>query len=407
MLRNTNVRILICLCRTIVQGALAAALSAADAAAQDPRVGAVEKEQQEKAAKSHPYVPTRFEKIMNGLEASFTSPPNGFFPAFGNVYSGGGFAVGPGYRRFFGREAVWDIAGLYSIRGYKRVDVGVRSPWDGRGRLTMGLRAGWMDATQIGYYGLGMGSGSDDRANFRLKRTHAGGNLGLRPVRWIRLDADASIEEFKTEEGLGKSPSIETRFNSITAPGLLSKPTYVHTETSAGIDWRTSPGYTRSGGYYGAKLVNYMDRDDTYTFRRVDAEVIQHLPLLRENWVISVRGRVQTVLDDDDVVPYFLLPSLGSGSTLRAYPTGRYRDRHSLLTSAEFRWVPNRLALDMAFFYDAGKVTRRREDLDFNGLKSNFGIGARFHTRTATVLRIELARSTEGLHLVFATSAAF
>ena len=109
----------------------------------------------------------------------------------------------------------------------------------------------------------------------------------------------------------------------------------------------------------------------------------------------------------DDVVPYFLLPQLGSGRTLRGYPTGRFRDRHSLLTSAEFRWIPNRLGLDMALFYDAGKVTSRREDLDLDGLKSDYGIGARFHGPTTTVLRIEGARGSDGWRLVFATSAAF
>ena len=33
--------------------------------------------------------------------------------------------------------------------------------------------------------------------------------------------------------------------------------------------------------------------------------------------------------DDDDQVPYFLLPALGSGSTLRGYSSWRFRDRHS------------------------------------------------------------------------------
>ena len=62
--------------------------------------------------------------------------------------------------------------------------------------------------------------------------------------------------------------------------------------------------------------------------------------------------------------------------------------------------------LDTAFFYDAGKVTARTEDLDFDGLKSDYGFGVRFHGPFATPLRVELARSNEGLRLVFATSAA-
>ena len=61
----------------------------------------------------------------------------------------------------------------------------------------------------------------------------------------------------------------------------------------------------------------------------------------------------------------------------------------------------------MAIFYDAGKVTSRRSDLDFNGLKSDVGIGIRFHGRFATPLRIEFAKGSEGPHIVFSGSAAF
>ena len=148
--------------------------------------------------------------------------------------------------------------------------------------------------------------------------------------------------------------------------------------------------------------------DDTFGFNRLDAELIQHVPLWRNNWVISVRGRVQTILDDDDAVPYFLLPSLGSGSTIRGHSSGRFRDRHSILTSAEFRWIPNRLGLDMAIFYDAGKVTSARGDLDFTDLEDSWGVGARFHVPSATILRIEAARPRSGnWRLIFSTGAAF
>jgi hypothetical protein len=154
-------------------------------------------------------------------------------------------------------------------------------------------------------------------------------------------------------------------------------------------------------------LNDYADQDGTYSFDQLDADLIQHIPILRETWVISLRGRIQTTFGETDVVPYFLLPSLGSGRTLRAYPSWRFRDRHSILTSAEFRWIPNELGLDMALFYDAGKVTSDRGDLNFDGLKSNWGIGARFHGLMSTALRIEVARGTEGWNLVFGSSAAF
>jgi outer membrane protein assembly factor BamA len=139
----------------------------------------------------------------------------------------------------------------------------------------------------------------------------------------------------------------------------------------------------------------------------MDAELVQHVPVLRENWVLSVRGRVQTTLSDDDVVPFFLLPALGSGSTLRAYRSWRFRDRHSLLLQGEWRWIPNRYGLDMAIFVDAGKVTSRRADLDLDELRTNVGLGVRFHSPATTPLRVEIARGSEGWHLVFSGNAAF
>ena len=134
---------------------------------------------------------------------------------------------------------------------------------------------------------------------------------------------------------------------------------------------------------------------------------MQHIPLLRETWVLSLHGLLQTTLDDGDTVPFFLLPSLGSGSTLRGYGSWRFRDRHSLLMSGEWRWIPNRMGLDMAMFYDTGKVASSWDGLSLKGLAHDVGVGIRFHGPLSTPLRVELARGREGLHLVFSGSAAF
>ena len=52
-------------------------------------------------------------------------------------------------------------------------------------------------------------------------------------------------------------------------------------------------------------------------------------------------------------------------------------------------------------------MTLRRSDLDLNGLKNDFGVGARFHGPFATPLRIEIAKSREAFALVFASGASF
>lgn len=382
------------------------AFTAAGASAQETRAGLIEAEQAKKAAEAKPYQPTKFEAVFGRLEESFVSPPNGFYPVIGRIPQGGGFSLGAGFRQFYARRAVFDVVGTYSIKNYKQIEVGTRTPWTGDGRWTFGVNGGWLDAPQVAYYGIGTTDGAD-RSNFHLTHGYAAVTGEFRPTNWTYLQGEVGYDDVETKTGRGSSPSIETIFDPTGTPGLFENMSFVRTQARAAIDWRPGAGYARRGGFYGVTLANYADQDDTFSFQRLDGELIQHLPIMRETWVLSLRGRVQTTLDEADAVPFFLLPQLGSGRTLRGYETGRFRDRHSILTSAEFRWIVNRMALDMALFYDAGKVTSRREDLDFENLKSDWGIGARFHGPRTTVLRLEAARGADGWRLVVATNSAF
>ena len=382
------------------------AVFAPAASAQDSRAAIIAAEQAAKAKELRPHQPSGGERLFLALKEDFIDLRNGFYPNFASVYSGGGFTLGAGYRRYYGDRTQWNLRGLYSIKSYKLVELSTDSVGHGADRIDWHARVGWMDATQVAFHGLGIDS-PEARTNFRMKEGYVGANVDLRPVSWIVFGAGATYEDYQIEEGLGSQPSIETVFTPATAPGLGDNPKYIHSTGSAGIDWRPSAGYARYGGLYQVSYHNYDDRDSIYSFDRVDAEIIQHLPILRENWVLSFHGLVQSTTNDDDIVPFFLLPSLGSGSTLRAYSSWRFRDRHSLLLQGEFRWIPSKTAVDMAIFYDAGKVTSRRSELDLDGLKSNVGIGIRFHGPFATPLRIEFAKGDEGPHIVFSGSAAF
>ena len=191
------------------------------------------------------------------------------------------------------------------------------------------------------------------------------------------------------------------------APGLGTRTTFLHTQATVGFDSRASSGYARRGGFYGVTGHDYTDRDDALGFRQVDYEVIQHIPVLRDTWVLSLHGLAKTTWDKgDEATPFYLLPSLGGGSNLRGFASFRFSDRNSLLLQAEWRIIVNRF-FESAVFYDAGKVAAHKDDLDFNHLKHDYGFGLRFHAPLATVLRIDVARSKEGTRLVFAASPSF
>jgi hemolysin activation/secretion protein len=222
------------------------------------------------------------------------------------------------------------------------------------------------------------------------------------------LRGGVEYSRWNQEPGEGSSPSIETIYTPATLPGLGAEVTYLHTQGTLGLDGRTSPGYSRRGAFLGATLHDYNDRDNAFGFQMAEYEGIAHLPILRETWVLSFHGRVQTAFDkDDQQTPFFMLPALGGGSSLRGYSSWRFRDRNSLLLQAEWRIMVNRY-LDMAFFYDAGKVAARTSDLDFDGLKDNYGFGLRFHGPFATPLRVELAHSRESsIRFIFSAGPSF
>jgi hypothetical protein len=389
--------------------AFAGLLPAQDAAVKqtDTREASIAAQQAEKSKILAAPVPDKGERLIRRVEKMILLEPSGFYPYFDSVYQGGGLTLGAGYRKFFGDNTFWNVQGLYSVLNYKLIEGGIASRDHFNKKLNLGVHLGWRDATQVNFFGLGMKSQKENLSVYRFQETYTDANADLRLVRWFPIKGKVAYEQWDTKPGQGSNPSIETIFNSKTAPGLGSDPRYIHSTFSTGFDWRQSPGYTRRGGLYEAALHDFHNMDGgPYSFQKLDLTAIQHVPLLRETWVLAARAKVETTLNDNNAIPYFMLPSLGGGSTLRAFDSWRFRDRHSMLGNAELRWIPA-MGLDMALFYDVGKVTSRRNDLSFKGLKSDVGIGARIHTPLSTPLRVDFAIGNEGWRIVFSGGPIF
>jgi hypothetical protein len=253
-----------------------------------------------------------------------------------------------------------------------------------------------------------MNTSTGDLTNYRFKQPSGAALLTIRPTRrlfMVRGGFEASRWDLKS--GQGTAPSVDEVYTPESLPGVGTRTTFLHTQATVGFDSRPSSGYARRGGFYGVTGHDYTDRDDALGFRQVDYEVIQHFPILRDTWVVSLHGLAKTTWDKgDQATPFYLMPSLGGGSNLRGFSSFRFSDLHSLLLQAEWRIIANRF-FESAVFYDAGKVAARTSDLDLHHLKSDYGFGLRFHAPLATVLRVDVARSNEGTRLVFAASPVF
>ena len=375
----------------------------------EPQTRAGQIEQQQAAKEVRPYQPGKAEKWLDYAESTLTTG-SGFHPFFENAYSGGGFTLGAGYLKYISPYNTVDVRGSITFSGYKRIETEFIAPELFGRAVRLSVLGGWRDATEVGFYGIGTSNTSqDNRVNYSFEQPYASTLLSIRPGRRLLLLAGGvEVSQWNTgPSDDGDHPSIDMVYTPDALPGLGAQPVYVHTQGTIAIDSRLAPDYARRGGFYGVTFHDYTDPDAQFGFKRIEYEAIQHIPVLREAWVVSLRGRVETTsLKEDQQIPYFMMPALGSGSTLRAFPSWRFRDRNSLLLQVEWRVMVNRM-LDLAVFYDTGKVTAEASDLSLDGLRNDFGVGVRFHGPRTTPLRIEFAHGDEGFNIVFGASSSF
>ena len=382
--------------------------SFAQAPTEPTREAVIEGAQAEKLNDLHPYEPGRMEALFNRAEDILVNGVPRWHPFFDNAYYGGGFTLGVGYAHHVSPYSMVDVRGSYTVLGYKLLEAEFTSPRLFHRRGSLSVLGGWREATQAAFYGVGMGTTLQNRTNFDFQEPFASTTLTFWPTRRLfMLRGGVELSRWSQRHGEGSFPSVDEVYTPTTLPGVGTTTNYVHSQGTVGFDWRTSPGYSRRGGFYGVTLHDYTDHDQQFGFRQVDYEAIQHFPILREAWVISLRGYAQTSFTkDDQQIPFFLLPYVGSGSTMRGFTSHRFRDQNRIVAQAEWRIMVNRF-IDTAVFYDAGKVTARRADLDFTGLTTDYGFGVRLHGPFDTPLRIDVARSSEGTRLVMSAHAMF
>jgi hypothetical protein len=213
------------------------ALAPLMAHAQESRAALIESAQAAKARALVPYEPNKAEQIAANLKKRLLDSPQGLYPWFDSVYSGGGFTGGAGYRRFVSDSAFIDVRGLLSAKGYKLIELVTDSLGQNR-RLQVRGVGGWRDATQVAFYGVGSGTSVDDVTNFQMQQTYAGVSGRVRGPARLFSEIEARYENYVLLEGNGSSPSIEQVHTPASAPGLGASPSYLRSTIAGGAGLR-------------------------------------------------------------------------------------------------------------------------------------------------------------------------
>jgi hypothetical protein len=389
-------------CLWLLVFGMPAAAAAQDPATVETRAEALQRAREERQLA--PYTPNGLERAMSVAEDRLLPllARDGLYWKLGSLTTGSGFAYGGGYRhrRLFDGQGAFSVWAAASLKRYWAVDARFALADLADGHVSVAAYARHSDYPQEAFFGLGAGSRRSDHSSFELRNTRVGAEAGVKP--WRHLTIGGNLEFLRPRVRNGTSsriPAIGALFDDASAPGLGAAADFVKTGGFVDLDYR-QPKNARRGGWYRVELSRYHDRDGAFDFTRIDGDVRQYLSAFSERRVLALRLFASTSnADAGSRVPFYLMPSLGGHDSLRGFRDYRFRGPHALLAQAEYRyeiWS----GFDAALFYDAGKVTERRADLDFTELARDYGIGFRFNTDNGVIMRVDAGfGSREGKHL--------
>jgi outer membrane protein assembly factor BamA len=366
------------------------------------RVQQINADRDRKEQYLQPEEPSKTEKRLDwlkdsGLMERATEGYHGLRVKLGGLAPGGGFAIGPVYSQegLLGGRLNLRAGSQASFRGYRKHDMHVAVPRFLHDRLSLDLYAVHHNYPGLNFYGSGPESNRQGRSNYRLKDTALDATVSVDVA--PRLRAGASAGYVFNDVGPGTDRRFASADTIYDVPGLQTQSNFARTGAFVQYDYRDFAPGPRSGGNYIAQFHHFTDRTlGEHSFRRLDLEAQQYIPVFNKRRVFALRVKsVTTYTSGGRSLPFYMQPMLGGSDDLRGYRPFRFRGDNLLLANAEYRWEVFS-GLDMAVFGDAGKVYMQRTKLDLSNLETNAGFGFRFNARNQTFMRLDVGFSHEG-----------
>lgn len=301
----------------------------------------------------------------------------------------------------------------------------------------------------ISFYGIGPDSRRDDRTVYGERETIFGGSAiypiparGLRPLRPSLVGGlHARLIDLRPGQS-GEFPSIEQRFDELTAPGLTEQDTFV--QFTEGV--RFDPEVANGALQLKYLLTGEQFRTSTATrgsFSRWTADLRHEIPLYGKTastggttlngpnecatsttstdcppvqWSRNRQGTVTvrllaigTTTGDDNRVPFFLQPTLG-GSDLNdnrrlvGYDDYRFRGPAMVLIQEGIEhslWGP----LGVFVLAEHGRVSREGEGISFTNLSHSASVGITLRAGGFPMVTLAFGFGGEANHVITSINA--
>jgi hypothetical protein len=397
-----------------VIGGVAASLTAiaqdAGVATTSPsRAQTVTDAEQEKAKHLTPQEPPHGERKFDHIQNEIIKPlfnVNGPALKFGGLPTGGGFSLGPQYTRqgLLGDHLTTNTYVVGSTRKW----YGGQSSLDFHdlfnGHLDLIADGGYQNAASIFYFGEGPNSSKSNKTDFdrNFTTTHFS---ALSHFFDQKLTVGYIVGGLLVHVGpgdLNNTPTTEKLFTAANTPGLAQQANFLTGTTAVLLDLSRVGFSNPEGLVLEANDSQFFDQSGLQAnFHLLETQGTYYVPLTNGLRTLVFRVRNETAFaENHQTVPFYLQPTLGGPDDLRGFDRYRfYADGNSVAT-AEYRWSISQM-LEMAVFGDGGNVYQRPGLIGFRDLRGDGGFGLRFKNKQASIMRLDVGFSQEGVHVWF------
>jgi outer membrane protein assembly factor BamA len=212
----------------------------------------------------------------------------------------------------------------------------------------------------------GVGSDPTVRATdtrFQQQRALIKGHLGWtfgRHSREVKLGWEGRYVNASFDSAPDGVVSIEDVFDTSQVTAFDNGYRIFETGVNFIVDTRDVHGATTSGLYLDSFVTRTPQLND-FNYFHWGVAATGYIPLYRRTVrlsdarVLAIRAVVESAEGDLDEIPFTELPRLGGSNMLRGYVSGRFRDKHLWVATAEYRYPISEM-VGGSIFVDVGDV---------------------------------------------------
>ena len=272
------------------------------------------------------------------------------------------------------------------------------------------LSADYESKSNTRYYGIGNETPLTNLSYFLLESSTAEAVLllGGSPLRQLRIIGGYSSTTVR--RGAHGTPLLEDMFAPADAPfehGTTRELWYGMAADLAALDDGRDPSRGVHGRVDLRRAAALRTSDPGFYQWRLEGRA--YLPVFAKRRVVAVRGvyaGVDPTGGPTAFLPFYDLALSEDASRFAGYDSERFRDRQLIHARVEYRWeVIHRMSA--LALYDLGEVAPRTGSFSLRVAHTSYGGGLRFGMSDEATLRLEVAKSVEGLHAVLVLGGDF